>query len=466
MNKPVFPGKSVQNVGFFGRLMPESDISPLSMKYSHNADQQSFFSLGQMEVELPQEHPLIRMADTLPWEAMVEEAAACFSAKTGRNSNSLRMMLGVEIAKRELGLSDEKIIEQVQTDVALKYFCGFRSWHHAVPDASSMTNFRKRIPEPVLQKIEDLVIRSFMRHVPRRKRGQVIPDTTCQEADIAFPTDTGLLRKTWQKLTGVAKTVRMKGGSLVIRGTRTLRNAVRAFDLKRQKSKPDILKMRKKLVREGMKLITKIGKVVKESGVGLSASAQRIMATAREVLRQQREMIRGKTNRVAGIVSFHAPEVRPIVRGKAGKNTEFGKKVTVNVIGGALIQSAQTADGNFSDTEMIASSIARYEAAFRKPPRELIADRGGHSPENHDLLKEKQIRDGIAYRGKIPRKAELPPPAARKRMRRQRSTVEGKIGTYKRRGGSRCRYGHGNTQAWISFGMIAMNVAWAIHQVT
>ena len=47
---------------------------------------------------------------------------------------------------------------------------------------------------------------------------------------------------------------------------------------------------------------------------------------------QQREMPDQKTRRVEHrIVSLHQPHVRPIVRGKAGHETEFGAKLTARL---------------------------------------------------------------------------------------------------------------------------------------
>ena len=100
--------------------------------------------------------------------------------------------------------------------------------------------------------------------------------------------------------------------------------------------------------------------------------------------------------------------------------------------------------------------------AFGRDPTELIADRGAHSPQNHDLLKQKNITDGIQYRGKIPKKAKIPPPRTKRRMYKQRSIVEGKIGTFKTHyGGDRNRYKNKNAHVLLSFGFIAMNAAWA-----
>lgn len=57
--------------------------------------------------------------------------------------------------------------------------------------------------------------------------------------------------------------------------------------------------------------------------------------TIREVYDQQSYMYQNKVNKVDGrIVSLSQPHIRPIVRGKAGKHTEFGAKISLRLCAG------------------------------------------------------------------------------------------------------------------------------------
>jgi len=75
----------------------------------------------------------------------------------------------------------------------------------------------------------------MQKFIPKRKREQLIVDTTCQEANITFPTDTNLLKKTWNKLVSTIEKIRDKGEQLIIRGKHKIKKNIRAFDLQRQK---------------------------------------------------------------------------------------------------------------------------------------------------------------------------------------------------------------------------------------
>jgi IS5 family transposase len=452
------------------------------MKYSgkntgKNA-QQILFHWEDMEMILPVDHPLVKKEGMIPWEELIEVIGRQYSLR-GTKSKSIRMMLGLELAKRELGISDEKVVAMLSTDIALQYFCGMRSFgEEDIPDPSSMKYFRKRLDTETMREIESIVTKALVPYLPRRRRGQVIVDTTCMEANVTFPTDTKLLKKTWLKLVGVAEEIRENGKDIVIRGKQKLLKEIRGFDLQRKKGKKLIQKMRKKVWREVRKLEKKIMKVIekkanttkktlKETIEGLGKKTKATIKTAQKIIAQQGEMIREKTHSVKDrIVSFHEPTVRPIVRGKEGKNVEFGSKAGISVIGGFLGVSHNLSSDNYSDTDIIKDTLKRYEEIRGKPPIEMVGDRGFHSPGNHDLLQEKGIRDGLEYRGKIPKKRQvaLPDKKTRKRMKNQRSVVEGRIGNLKRMG-RRCKYRAENMQTWISTGLIMMNLRWAAQKI-
>lgn len=436
------------------------------MKYSHNRIQKSLFSFGVLKIEIPEDHELVKMEREIDWDGMVEIAGKKYSEKTGRNSKSLRMMIGLEIAKRKYRFSDEDIVQQLKVDAALKIFCGFDEWEHEIPDASSLARFRARLDDEALRQMEEVNVKKIIRKMPRRNRYQTISDTTCVEANITYPTDNKLLAKTHGKLVEAAERIRKSGVELVIRGKRRVRKIIRAMNLKRKKTREEIIKINRKLLNESRKVICLLRKHLQSVEKEMRKKITNTIHTAEKILFQQKQLIGRGIRRVKNrIVSFHETKVRPIFRGKDGKQTEFGPKVAIHVIGGALVQTTKLSNDNFSDTEMISASLKTHRRTTGRDPAEVSTDRGAHSPRNHKLLKQKNITDGIQYRGKIPEKAKLSPPYARKRMYRQRSIVEGKIGTFKTAyGGHRNQYRNKNAQAWISFAFIAMNATWVATQ--
>jgi IS5 family transposase len=98
---------------------------------------QILFHWEDMEMILPVDHPLVKKEGMIPWEELIEVIGRQYSLR-GTKSKSIRMMLGLELAKRELGISDEKVVAMLSTDIALQYFCGMRSFgEEDIPDPGS-----------------------------------------------------------------------------------------------------------------------------------------------------------------------------------------------------------------------------------------------------------------------------------------------------------------------------------------
>jgi IS5 family transposase len=74
----------------------------------------------------------------------------------------------------------------------------------------------------------------------------------------------------------------------------------------------------------------------------------------KKVYIQQRYMYENRVTRVADrIVSISQPHVRPIVRGKAGKNVEFGAKISLSVLEGFCFIEHLSWDSFNESTDLI-----------------------------------------------------------------------------------------------------------------
>lgn len=421
------------------------------MKYSHNSEQLAIFDFnGVLQIPLDQDNELVSMAKLIPWDELVDLISTKYSSKRGRKTKSIRMMLGLEILKRKYGLSDEDVVERFKTDITFQYFCGFNSFVNEKDflDASSMTIFRGRLDKELLEKIENLIAVRLIKHLPKKRRHSIITDSTCLPANVTFPTDTKLLSRVYEKLLKVGKEIGMK----VIRGKRKIKSFIRGFNLKRNKTKKEIVSARKKLVRATKGLLKKI-----RNRVGKVANT--VLEIAQKIIEQQDARNQGKTNIIENrIVSFHEPDVRPIKRGKDGNKCEFGKKVALSVIGEGIVVSVKIDNNNFDDREIIKAAIEKHKELTERDPTEIIMDRGGDSKKNHDELKERRIKDGVQRKGRQKDK----PTRVQKRQRNRRSVVEGKIGTAKHRYGlNRNKYREKNAQVWLTFGLAVMNLTWA-----
>ena len=415
------------------------------MKYSHNADQLAIFDFNNVLK--------VKLDDT---DELVDLVLSKYS-NSGRKCKSIRLLLGLEILKRRFQLSDEDLFTRFKTDVSFQYFCGFNSFirHKLLKDPSIMTKFRNRLDKSTLDKIENIVTRALIKHLPKKRRHAIISDSTCLPANITFPTDSKVLTKTYEELAKVAKNIGIK----VIKGRRKIKNLIRSFNLKRRKTFKEITKMRKKLVRACKKVIAKVTSKI-------TATTKEVIKItidlAKRIVAQQDKRNSEKTNIIEDrIISFHEPNVRPIKRGKDGAKCEFGKKIGFSVIGETLLVTAKIDNNNFDDKTLPAKAITKHRKITGRDPTEMIMDRGGDKKINHKLLEKRRIKDGIQRKGKQKDK----PTRVQIRQRKRRSVVEGKIGTAKQWYGlNRNRYKKDNAKAYTIFGLIAMNTTCIIRK--
>jgi transposase, IS5 family len=192
----------------------------------------------------------------------------------------------------------------------------------------------------------------------------------------------------------------------------------------------------------------------------LSRQQYKNLLVIRELARQQKMMHDACSHRVEDrIVSISQPHVRPIVRGKAKANVEFGAKVAVSMVDGyARIDRAEW--DTFNEGQLLQASVEAYRERYGCYPEAVLADKLYRTRANLQYCRERGIRLSGPRLGR-PSKAEQ---AMHKQVERQdsaeRNAIEGKFGEGKRRYGlDRIRARLQNTSLTvISLQMLVMNL--------
>ena len=130
--------------------------------------------------------------------------------------------------------------------------------------------------------------------------------------------------------------------------------------------------------------------------------------------------------------------MRPIKRGKAGSETEFGAKVSVSLVEGYTYVD-RTSWNNFNECLDLQDQVEAYKRRYGVYPASVHADRIYRSRDNLRYFKKYHIRLSGPRLGRPPK--ETPENAARLRVEalqaRQdeldRIPIEGKFGQGKRR---------------------------------
>ena len=341
-----------------------------------NQNQLNFFNLVLKQIVNPK-HALCALANEIDWLALETPLSKNYKNDQGRPAKPLRLMCSLLILKHLYDLSDEELIAQWIQNPYYQYFGGMSEFQWAQPCASSeLVHFRYRIGKSG----EELILKSSIKVHDRfdnqsgassskkhqcRKEKRVYSDTTVEEKNITYPTDTKLHKRITEYCHRIAKEEGIKQRQSY---TRTIPKLMLA---QRFGTHP---KNRKKAVAARRKLKTIAGRLLREIDRNLSCSGNRFLYqpfldTAYKVLSQQKH----SSNK---IYSIHEPHVYCLSKGKEHKKYEFGCKV--NIVWGeeGLIMAANHLKENVHDSKVIAPALEQFEKLHGYLPKEFIADRG------------------------------------------------------------------------------------------
>jgi len=431
--------------------------------YRHNEKQLQFEKFKfSFEGELRSDNRWVRLADLIPWEE-IEDIYTSSLAGTGQGAPALsvRIALGALIIKERLKVSDEETVEQIRENPYLQYFLGLKQYQDKPVFHSTMfVHFRKRFPEEVISRINALIAERAISETKKKKekdrdddapgsrpknKGKLLVDATCAPEDINYPTDLKLLNRAREKSEEIIDALHkeMPKGT---RKPRTYRRKARQAFLKVSKNrrvKQNILRkaIKKQLgyLRRNLKTIGKQNRVVSLSV--LSNRQYKYLLVIHEIYRQQQWMYEHKSRRIDDrIVSINKPHVRPIKRGKASADVEFGAKVSASVVDGYVFVDRISWD-NFNESTDLISQINDYKKRFGQFPESVHADKIYRNRDNLRFCKKYNIRFSGPRLGRPPKQTQenRDKIKALKLQARQdeidRIPIEGKFGQGKRRYG-------------------------------
>ena len=270
--------------------------------------------LPDLEKQLDPRRLLYRLAQAIDWKGFEKTFGALYCTE-GRPALPIRRMVGLLLLKSLRNLSDEEVVEFWSESAYAQYFCGEREMRWGTPcDPSELTHFRKRIGK---EGAERILASTIELHGEKAKEKEVVVDTTVQEKNITFPTDTKLAAKI---VRGGVKLANKHGVKLRQSFERTVPKLLAAQ--RGRRTKGGAVRTRK----AARRLKTIAGQVVRQLEAGLPAETKdrRWLETAVRVLNQ-------KPKDGDKIYSLHEPEVYCMSKGKEHKKYEFGAKATVVV---------------------------------------------------------------------------------------------------------------------------------------
>jgi len=397
-----------------------------------------------------------------------------FDPRIGRPSTPMETYLRLMFLKFRYRLGYESLCREVSDSITWRRFCRI-GLDAAVPHPTTLMKLTTRCGSTAVNGLnEALLAKAAEAKVLRTNR--VRADTTVVPANVAYPTDSGLLARAIRRIGTTGQRIHAAGG-----GVRTrLRDRSRAAG-SRAHGIAAKLRSRAQLGRDQVKdNVQRITGELADIAQAAARDAERLLVNARRALRRARakaarlatdgvrdaavgrrrgrlaravndlsdlldattRLVRQTRQRIAGItpdgasrvVSLHDRQARPIAKGRLGKPVEFGYKGQVVDNDDGVVLDHDVLAGNPPDAPQLAPAIDRVKARTGRAPRTVTADRGYGEAAVDQALSDLGVRNVV-----IPRKGR--PGAARQQVEHRRAfrrTVkwrtgcEGRISTLKR----------------------------------
>jgi IS5 family transposase len=335
---------------------------------------------------------------------------AYFDAQLGRPSIPMETYLRLMFLKFRYRLGYESLCREVADSISWRRFCRI-SLGTRVPHPTTLMKITSRCGDEAVAGLNAaLLAKAAAGKLLRTDR--VRADTTVVEADVGYPTDSGLLAKAVGTICrGVAR-IKAAGGA-----TRTRTRDRRRSAGRRARSIASKLRLRGQQQRDEAQA------AVRRITGELAGIAERAIGDAVAVLRNAKRALHsavgvrkgrlqqainhldtllGRTQRVVAqtrsrlggvmpesahrVVSLHDVDARPIRKGRLGKPVEFGYKAQVIDNADGVILDHSIVLGNPLDAPQLAPAIERITRRTGGPPRAVTADRGyGHAAVEDDL---------------------------------------------------------------------------------
>ena len=425
-----------------------------------------------------------------------------FDPRMGRPSTPMETYLRLMFLKFRYRLGFEALCREVSDSIMWRHFCRI-GIDQPVPHPTTLMKLTTRCGSAAVDGLnEALIAKAVAARLVRTSRVRV--DTTVVPANVAYPTDSGLLARAVKRIAVAGRRIQAAGGAVRTK-VRDRSRAVgrRAHDLnaklrvRNAEAKAEALSvvMRKnaelcdlaeKAAQDMERLLRNAKRAVRKAkadaarrkadGLGVDAVAGRrrgrlvravndlteLMEATHKIAGQTRQRLAGTMpDGATRRVSLHDPDARPIRKGRLGKPVEFGYKGQVcdNVDG--IVLDHDVEPGNPPDAPRLKPAVQRVIKRTKRKPRVVAADRGYGEADVDDDLTKLGVTPVIPRKGKTSKgRQEHEHRQSFRRHVKWRTGCEGRISHLKR------NYGWDRTRidtlegarTWVGHGTFAHNL--------
>ena len=367
--------------------------------------QLSFFQFNaSCGMQLDGQNEWVKDANRLPWKVWEASYASMFPGIKGCVAKPCRMVIGSFIIQQRMGFSDRDLVKQIQENPYYQYFIGLESFQHIPPFVPTLlVEWRKRINVSFVIKANDALCDAMPKERRNKKsfglssRGTLVAtqvcDATVAPQNIRFPQDTSLLNEARTKL---EKMIDWFCSQYGLKKPRMYRKVAHKEYLAFAKSKKPSIDRIRLTIRQQLGYVSRDLKYVDsfiQGGYELDKKFLDDLETIRKVYEQQKYMLENNTHKVADrIVSISQPYVRPVVRGKVSKPTEFGAKLHLSVDEYGFARIEYLSFDAYNEGPMLIQALEAYKYHHGCYPERVLVDQIYRTRPNIAFCQKNGIR--------------------------------------------------------------------------
>jgi transposase, IS5 family len=409
---------------------------------------------------------------------LVEVFRRYFSPDQGRRSIPLDTFVRLMFLKWHFGVGYDQLVEWVEGSITLRVFARI-GIDQPVPDPSTLKRIAKRCGVEAVEALNQvLVVGAGRRGLVDVSRVRV--DSTIVDANLAYPTDSGLLTKAVKGLVAAGERLSSPLGL----GVRVddvgdeladLNREIGAWARSRHPDRADEILVVTDQIADLARRVGSQALTVVEAAAPLLATKDRAPKGTRRALNTMRALLgvlddlvfqateRARERPVPAAqkrLSLHDTDARPMSKGTTRKGTQFGYTAQIAEDANGLIIDYGVHIGQPGDSDLIGPAIQSITAAL-SVPQVVTADKTYGAAHAREALTEAGVGlvAIVAKGNQSPERQTVEATDTFKAHTRWRAGIEARISTLKRdHGWDRTRMsGITGARTWLGWGIFSHN---------